>query len=146
MISVPPVTRRMVFLLLTGLLLLIVPWGGRVGGPTGAAAQSTIELIDSALSIHRYIDVNLEKLVTPEYVAWRNNLRRFQQEEYASILFQVRRGDGMGSFVTYLRMALQLELTLNHEQITFRNAQQQEVALPQDWTFPRDPWAERKRK
>jgi hypothetical protein len=105
-----------------------------------------MELIDSALSMHRYIDVNLEKFVTPEYIAWRENLRRFQREEYASILFQVRRGDGLGAFVTYLRMALQLELTLNHEQITFRNAQRQEIALPQDWSFPRDPWAERKRK
>lgn len=99
-----------------------------------------MELVDSALSVQRWILEHLDMLQTPEYVAWKDGLRRFQREHYAAMLLQHRKGDGVAELFAYIRMRLRLELSLNHTPITFRNAQGALIPLPQDWSFPADPW------
>jgi hypothetical protein len=125
--------------------LNFLPWGGQPAESVVAAPQTTMELLDSAMGVRELILANMDRFATPEYLHWKASLRSFQREHYASILMHVRKGDAGGALLSYLRMKLRLEFSMNHKPITFRNARGEEIPLPQDWSFPRDPWATEKK-
>lgn len=95
--------------------------------------------LDSLQSEGQYVLENVDKFATPEYYQRKEVLRSFQRRGYAEILSRVYQQDGLSALLAYIKVKLNIELSLNHAPVYFRTPMKL-VPLPLDWRFPPDPW------
>jgi hypothetical protein len=117
------------------------PGGGRVGEP-GVPLLPDPVLPDTSASLEAHIRANVKAYATPEYRARKTQRREFQRAGYAGVLHDILALDAAGALLSYIRTRLQIEYSLPHNTIYFRDDPGKSWALPEDWTFPADPWAD----
>lgn len=129
------------------ILLCLASSCGEEGHPVGvfplARAQQISDVMDTLQTETEFILSHLDQYSTPQYLRWKKEIRAFWQHHYSSMLLDVRRGDGLGALLAYLRMKMQLEFSLDHTPICYETPLHSMIPLPQDWTFPADPWGPR---
>ena len=97
-------------------------------------------LPDTAVSIDRYVRENVDLFETNEFRARKTVRRKFQRAGYANTLHDVLAFDAVGALLSFIRTRLQIEYSLPHNTIWFRTDAGVLMPLPEDWTFPADPW------
>jgi len=114
----------------------------------GGSAEPAVPLFpepvlpDTSLSIDRYILAHLDAFETPELRARKAQRRKFQRAGYANVLHDVLALDAAGALLSFIRCRLQVEYSLPHNTIYFQDTNRTLWPLPEDWTFPADPWAD----
>jgi|GEM_PF-2242665 len=97
-------------------------------------------LSDSSITPYQYLIKNIDKFATAEYYQRKQALRTFQQRGYAEVLINTLEQDGLSAVISYLKMVLQIEYSLNHAPIFYVTKARELVELPIDYDFPDDPW------
>ena len=111
---------------------------------------------DSAVSAYKKASAGLS---TPESKRRKQERREVQRHGYTSTLLQVVRQDGISALIAYARMRLQIEYSLDHAPIYYKASVEFPegpssallrsytldpgpvyFTIPEDWSFPRDPW------
>ena len=111
---------------------------------------------DSAVSAYKKASAGLS---TPESKRRKQERREVQRHGYTSTLLQVVRQDGISALIAYARMRLQIEYSLDQAPIYYKasaefpggpssallqsytfGSEPVYIAIPEDWSFPRDPW------
>ena len=95
---------------------------------------------DSAITPYQYLIQNIDKFATPEYYQRKQALRSFQQRGYAEVLINTLEQDGLSALISYLKMVLQIEYSLNHAPVYYVTKAGELVELPIDYDVPEDPW------
>jgi hypothetical protein len=99
-------------------------------------------LPDTSSSIAKHIRENIDQYATPEFRGREELRREFQRAGYANVLHDLLAFDAPGALLSFIRSRLQIEYSLPHNTIYFHDVAGKLWALPEDWTFPADPWAQ----
>jgi hypothetical protein len=99
-------------------------------------------LPDTSASITAHMRENIGEYATPEFRGRKALRREFQRAGYASVLHDLLAFDAAGALLAFVRCRLQLEYSLPHNTIYFRDDTGKLWALPEEWSFPADPWAD----
>jgi hypothetical protein len=99
-------------------------------------------LPDTSASPGKYIAEHVDEFATPEYRKRKALRMEFQRTGYVNTLHDVLAFDALGALLSYIRARLQIEYSLPHNTIYFRDDLEKSWALPEDWTFPEDPWSQ----
>jgi len=99
-------------------------------------------LPDTSASLPRYIATHIDEFATPEFYERKRERRKFQRDGYTDILQEVLGLDAVGALFSFIRTRLRIEYALLHNTIYYRTVNGGLMALPEDWTFPVDPWAD----
>lgn len=99
-------------------------------------------LPDTSAGIGQYVLEHLDELATPEFRSRKAERRTLQRAGYTAVLHDLLALDAAGALLSFIRTRLQLEYSLPHNTIYFRDVNGASWALPEDWTFPADPWAD----
>jgi hypothetical protein len=99
-------------------------------------------LPDTGASLGAYIHGHLDEFATPEFRERKKIRREFQRAGYANMLHDILSLDGLGALLSFIRTRLQIEYSLPHNTIYFPDVRGNLWPLPEDWTFPADPWAD----
>ena len=108
----------------------------------GTGAQPDPLLPDTSASIGRYVLEHLDEFATTEFRSRLARRREFQRAGYAAVLHDLLAFDPAGALLSFLRVRLQLEYSLPHNTIYFHDVNGASWPLPEDWSFPADPWAD----
>lgn len=99
-------------------------------------------LPDTGANLGKYIAEHIDEFATPEFYERKQNRRKFQRAGYTTILRDVLAFDAVGALFSFIRTRLQIEYALPHNTIYFRTVSGGIMPLPEDWTFPADPWTD----
>lgn len=99
---------------------------------------------DSSQTLNQYIKEHLDEMTPPE-VKKRQGIRRaFQQRGYCNVLYDILNQDGLGAFISLVKVNLQLEYSLVHKTVWIippdPKGRFPGIPFPEDWSFPADPW------
>jgi len=99
-------------------------------------------LLDTSADLGTYIAAHIDEFATPEFYERKEARRQLQRAGYTTILHDVLALDPVGALFSFFRTRLQIEYSLPHNTIYFRTVSGGLIPLPEDWTFPADPWAD----
>jgi hypothetical protein len=124
------------------LFLLAVVLGVQLG-----SAQRTYLLasrnVDSLAAI---VQKAISAMTSPAMEERKRIRRNMQREGYANVLIDALSQDGLMSLISFLKTQLHIEYAISHRPIIVNvpivggEGKTLEVALPDDWGFPVDPW------
>lgn len=135
-------------MVLAAVALLLAAAFGAVPAPRFQLRHKPPDLLpnpvlpDTAASLGKYIARHIDEFGTIEFYARRKTRREFQRTGYTNILHDVLALDALSALLSFIRTRLQIEYALPHNTIYFRTDTGALEALPEDWTFPADPWTE----
>lgn len=96
--------------------------------------------IDTLTAWSDYSTTFFSRLRLPER-DYRKFIRRdLQRRGYANVLSSLLDGDGLSALLSFVRTKLQLEYSLDHYPIFYRTPKGELLVIPEDWSFPADPW------
>jgi hypothetical protein len=140
------VTAKIVLVVALPAILLTTAPGPRrsaARAQESAAAQLPGPVLpDTSASIGTHIRANVDAYATPEFRFRKAVRREFQRAGYANVLHDILALDPPGALLSFIRTRLRIEYSLPHNTIHFRDDLGQSWPLPEDWTFPADPWAD----
>ncbi|HLB01375.1 MAG TPA: hypothetical protein VJO14_08315 [Bacteroidota bacterium] len=99
-------------------------------------------LPDTAASLGKDISAHIDEFATPEYYDRKKTRREFQRTGYMNMLHDILALDAVSALLSFIRIRLQIEYSLPHYTIYFRTVTGGLMPLPEDWTFPEDPWTD----
>jgi hypothetical protein len=97
-------------------------------------------LPDTSAALGKYILGQIDRFATPEFRERKMERREFQKAGYTNILHDVLGLDPVGALLSFVRTRLQIGYALPHNTIYFRTLSGGIMPLPEDWSFPADPW------
>jgi hypothetical protein len=56
------------------------------------------------------------------------------------MLMDITQRDGFGALLSYLKLKLQLDYSIDRSPIVYRMRGGPQLIVPLDWSFPVDPW------
>ncbi|MBX2992505.1 MAG: hypothetical protein KF749_15235 [Bacteroidetes bacterium] len=97
-------------------------------------------------SLAQAFNIQISELTSPQLEERKRIRREMQQKGYAIVLTDVLAGDGVNAIISYLKTKLQIEFAISHQPLSLRitidrgEGKVWDIPLPDDWTFPDDPW------
>ena len=105
-----------------------------------AQTPSSEAWLDSLTKLSDYTPALLARLYIPLREHRKSIRRDFQRRGYANVLLNVIEQDGFSALISFIKMKLQTEYSLDHSPIAYRISRKQVEIVPEDWSFPVDPW------
>ena len=105
-----------------------------------AQSPSSENWVDSLTKLSDYTPAFLARRYIPLLEHRKSILRDFQRRGYANVLLNVVEQDGFSALISFIKMKLQIEYSLDHSPIVYRISRDHIEIVPQDWSFPVDPW------
>jgi hypothetical protein len=100
--------------------------------------------LDSLKPFILYVLENIERTTPKELVVQKRQRNTFQREGYARVLRDLVSGDAAMALVSYIKMTLHIELTMEHKSFWIVRPDPargiQGFPFPDDWSLPADPW------
>jgi len=130
-----------------------------------SAGNSPIGHSESQLdSLARQLGKELSKVTTSQVEERKRTRREVQRKGYHNTLMEILHGDSLGALLAFLKMNLQIEISLLHNRVYIEQhfekmyffvphvlkyedgtelileTKKVKLAIKEDWTFPSDPW------
>ncbi|MBI5471405.1 MAG: hypothetical protein HY961_03580 [Ignavibacteriae bacterium] len=118
-----------------------------VAGQQGDAQLPTKRNLDS---LGRLFNSAVSKLTSPQLEARKQFRLDMQRKGYADMLSHVVADDGFSAFLSYARTMMHIDYSISHQPLYIRvpivgsGGKSESFALPDDWTFPKNPWEKKK--
>ncbi|MGA2624566.1 MAG: hypothetical protein ABSF91_11975 [Bacteroidota bacterium] len=95
-------------------------------------------------SLVRLYEDYIPRLLSRAYIPAREHrsyiLRDCQRRGYSNMLMDITQRDGFGALLSYLKLKLQLDYSIDRSPIVYRMRGGPQLIVPLDWSFPVDPW------
>jgi hypothetical protein len=128
------------------ILLIAVVLGGTVTvlAQSKESESSTSKMLDSLQQLSQYIQEHLSEFTPAELKKQQAIRAAFQRQGYPNILLDEIRQDGWSAFVSYIKVHLFMEFSMEHK-VFWIIAPIPEwnisgIPFPDDWSFSSDPW------
>ena len=105
---------------------------------TGDAAKpggGELVRIDTLQTLMRYVYTHLPQLSPRAYVVQKQVRNGYQRAAFENIAFDLTRGDGISAVFQYVKMELEIAFSMQH-----KSFQAYGIPVPDDWSFPPDPY------
>lgn len=107
-----------------------------------AQPQPTVK--DQWDSLATIFNAKISKLTSPVLEERKRTRLAMQRRGYSDVLMNVLSHDAAGAIFSYVRMRLHIEYSISHRpvylKIPISGGKTMDVLLPDDWSFPPDPW------
>ena len=107
---------------------------------------STSKMLDSLQTMSQYILEHLSEFTPAELIKQQEIRTSFQRQGYPNIVFDVMQQDGLSALVSYVKVHLFMELSMEHKVFWIVSPIESEyihvdgIPFPDDWSFSHDPW------
>ena len=97
-------------------------------------------------SLAKAFNIKISKLTSPALEQRKHIRREMQCKGYANVLMDLVEGDGFSAIISYIRTQLHIEYSISHQALYVSvpiqggEGKMWSVPLPDDWSFPIDPW------
>jgi hypothetical protein len=100
-------------------------------------------------SMAKALNIEIAKLTSPQLEQRKRVRAAMQRSCYTHVLSEMLLDDGLSAIISFLKAKLNIEYSLSHRPLSIlvrierSGGKVWPITLPDDWTFPVDPWKKR---